>query len=200
MDKLKVFIAGQKWFGAEVLKLCLKSNVIVVGVCTPNSDRHLRPLAASHNIPLISPQDLDGNRLNNIDLGICAHYFGYIYKDARDAARLGWIGYHPSLLPRHRGKSSIEWAIRMRDVITGGTIYRLTDGMDEGDIVFQDFCFINPELFSLHPRKASAILWSDSLAPMGLLLLEAAIRDISQGKFKSTKQNEIHATTEPPII
>ncbi len=69
---------------------------------------------------------------DGVDLGISAHSFDYVGKRTRYKPKYGWIGYHPSLLPRHRGRSSIEWAIRMRDCITGGTVFWLNSGIDRG--------------------------------------------------------------------
>ena len=53
-------------------------------------------------------------------------------EQALAAARLGGIGYHPSLLPRHRGIAAVEWTIREGDPIAGGTVYHLAERMDAG--------------------------------------------------------------------
>ena len=98
-----------------------------------------------------------------IDLGISAHSFDYIGKRTRYKARLGWIGYHPSLLPRHRGRSAIEWAVRMGDPLTGGSVYWLNAGIDRGDIAYQDWCWIDPALRLKDPKRAARELWRDEL-------------------------------------
>lgn len=58
------------------------------------------------------------------------------------------------VLPRHRGRSAIEWAIRMHDAVTGGTIFWLNSGIDRGDIAYQDWCFVPPEYF-LNPKEGA---------------------------------------------
>src|SRR5665811_1741301 len=67
------------------------------------------------------------------DLIVTAHSHARISSPALAAARLGGIGYHPSLLPRHRGIAAVEWTIRERDPIAGGTVYHLAERMDAGD-------------------------------------------------------------------
>lgn len=119
-----------------------------------------------------------------------------IGKKTRYIPRLGWLGYHPSLLPRHRGRSSIEWAIRMHDAITGGTFFWLNAGIDRGDIAYQDWCFIPPEYY-LAPKKGASNLWRDELLPMGLRLFEKAFEDISRGIIQRKPQDKRFSTFEP---
>ena len=74
------------------------------------------------------------------DLIVTAHSHARISKEALAAAKLGGIGYHPSLLPRHRGIAAVEWTIKEGDPIAGGTIYHLADRMDAGAIAAQEWC------------------------------------------------------------
>ena len=120
-----------------------------------------------------------------------------IGKRTRYKPKIGWIGYHPSLLPRHRGRSSIEWAVRMRDAITGGTVFWLNSGIDRGDIANQDICFINPKLYGIEPKKAAKILWEHELQDMGLRLLKETLQDISNGIIKKVPQQKEYSTFEP---
>jgi methionyl-tRNA formyltransferase len=199
MNKLKVFISGQKWFGSEVFRLCNSLDFIeIVGVCSPLDDKYVTPLAHTFGIPHIASGTLRADTLpDNVDLGITAHSFDYIGKKTRYKAKLGWIGYHPSLLPRHRGRSSIEWAIKMRDPITGGTVFWLDDGIDRGDIAYQDFCFINPKMYGMDSKKAARLLWEHELQPMGLRLLKQALEDIGSNIIKRKPQQKEFSTFEP---
>ena len=199
MNKLKVFISGQKYFGQEVLSLCMRmENIEVVGVCSPIGDKYLTKLAALHEIPIIPAGTLKHDVFpGGVDLGITAHSFDYIGKLTRYRPRLGWIGYHPSLLPRHRGRASIEWAVRMKDPITGGTVFWLDAGIDRGPIAYQDFIFIDPKLYSMNPRQAAKKLWEDHLQSMGLILLERALIDISCGVIRKKPQDARFSTFEP---
>ena len=82
--------------------------------------------------------------------------------------RHGTIQYHPSLLPKHRGPSSISWPIALGARETGITIFRPTDGLDEGPVVLQKTCTIEPD-------ETLAEVYFNKLFPMGVSgLLEAA--------------------------
>lgn len=198
MDKkLKVFISGQKYFGEQIFDLCIKKGFEVVGVCCPLDDKYIGASARRHNVPIQPAGSLTADTLpENIDLGITAHSFDYIGKKTRYKPRLGWIGYHPSLLPRHRGRSSIEWAIRMRDIITGGTVFWLNAGIDRGDIAAQDWCWIPPKYY-LEPKAGAKKLWEDELLPMGVRLMSDVFEDIRLGVIKKIPQRDDISTWEP---
>lgn len=196
--KLRVFISGQKKFGEEVLRLCLSKGIDVVGVCCPLDDKYIGTLARVNGIEIVPSGTLSADTMpDKVDLGITAHSFDYIGKKTRYRPKYGWIGYHPSLLPRHRGRSSIEWAVRMGDVITGGTVFWLNAGIDRGDIAYQDWCWVDPRLRLNDPKKAARILWEDQLLPMGVRLMSKALDDISKGKIEKRPQEQIHSTFEP---
>lgn len=199
MKKIRVFISGQKYFGEKVLRLCIALDFIeVVGVCCPLDDKYIGKTARLFNIPLTASGTLNGDTMpDNVDLGITAHSFDYIGKRTRYKPTIGWIGYHPSLLPRHRGRSSIEWAVRMRDAITGGTVFWLNSGIDRGDIANQEICFIDPKLYGIDPKKAAKVLWEHELQDMGLRLIEATLRDINAGKVVKIPQKKEYSTFEP---
>lgn len=196
MEKFKVFISGQKYFGGEVFSLCQKLGMDIVGVCCPINDRYIGRVAKLNNIPIIPAGMLNAQNMPNCDLGITAHSFDYIGKKTRFIPRLGWIGYHPSLLPRHRGRSAIEWAIKMCDPITGGTVFWLNAGIDRGDIAKQDWCWI-PLEYALSPRESAKKLWGDVLLPMGIRLFELVLKDILNGVIIKLPQNNRFNTFEP---
>lgn len=189
----RVFISGQKFFGQEVLQLCLNFGFDIAGVCCPVGDKYLGRLAALNGIPVMPSGSLTAETMpGRVDLGIAAHSFDYIGRRTRYRARLGWIGYHPSLLPRHRGRSSIEWALRMRDIVTGGTIYWLNDGIDRGDIERQGWIWLDHS-------KAAAEVWRGELLPLGLRLMGEALSDISRGVVNRKPQDNRFSTFEPSL-
>lgn len=199
MKKLRVFISGQKYFGEQVLALCNKLDFIeIVGVCSPLDDKYVAKMARTFEIPIVAAGTLNADTMpDNVDIGITAHSFDYIGKKTRYKANIGWIGYHPSLLPIHRGRSSIEWAVRMRDAVTGGTVFWLNSGIDRGDIANQDICFIDPKLYAMDSRKAAKLLWEHELQEMGLRLLKMTLTDISNGIITKKPQKKEYSTFEP---
>lgn len=195
---IRAFISGQKKFGEEILRLCISKGVQVVGVCCPVGDKYIGRLAMVNEISILPAGQLNADTMPaGVDLGITAHSFDYIGKRTRYMTRLGWIGYHPSLLPRHRGRSAVEWAIRFRDVVTGGTVYWLNGGIDRGDIAYQDWCWIDPRLYEMPPKEAARRLWRDELMPMGVRLMSKALDDISRGVTVKTPQDARYSTFEP---
>lgn len=195
---MKIFISGQKYFGESVYLLCKKMGFDVVGVCAPIGDKYLHKAAVRDGVPIIPAGSLCAENMPNCDLGITAHSFDYIGKKTRYIPRIGWLGYHPSLLPRHRGRSAIEWAIRMGDHITGGTVFWLNGGIDRGDIAYQDWCWI-PKKYQLEPKKGASNLWRDTLCEMGLRLYARALEDVSNGVIIKNPQQKEFSTFEPSL-
>lgn len=191
---MRVMIIGQKWLAAEVFALCQRRKDDIAAVCVPRTDDRLARLAAAVGVPVCQST----GRLSHswvpdgVDLLLCAHAHIYIEADARSKARLGALGYHPSLLPRHRGRDAIRWALHMGDHITGGTVYWMDDGADTGPIAEQDWCWVQP-------GDTAEALWRRDLGPMGIRLFEQALAEIDQGIYKATPQIEALATWEPAL-
>lgn len=193
---MKIYLCGQKTFGAETLKMILKKGHEVVGVSAPlegsagGLDR-LRAAAQNERIPVMPSGMLNAETLPvGIDVIVAAHSHDFIGKKTRHKARLGAIGYHPSMLPRHRGRDAVRWAIKMGDAITGGSVYWLTDSVDAGPVAAHDWCFIPPD-------ADASRLWRDQLLPMGVRLLGKVLDDLSRGLVVAVPQDEALATWEP---
>jgi len=192
MSEFKVFISGQKYFGAEILRLCISLKFDVVGVCCPIGDKYIGDLAVKMGIKIIQAGTLCAENMPKCDLGITAHSFDYIGRLTRYIPSFGWIGYHPSLLPRHRGRSSIEWAIRMNDPVIGGTVFWLNAGIDRGDIERQEWRWLDK-------TKTAKMIWQDDLLPLGVQLMKNALIDISNGVINKTPQDNRFSTFEPSL-
>ena len=191
---MKLMLVGQKWLGAQALGSLRKAGHDVVAVAAPNAEDRLWTSAVQAGLATLEVgRRLEAEHLPaGTDLIVCAHAHCFISDGARQASKLGAIGYHPSLLPLHRGRDAIEWAIRMRDRITGGTVYWMDDRADGGPVICQDFCFIRQ-------TDTAEDLWRRDLGPMGVRLLDQAVGLISQGGGKGTPQDETLATWEPAL-
>lgn len=197
---LNIFISGQKYFAERVFLSVRELGHNIVGVSCPIGDKYIGKSASLYGVPIIPSGTLNGHNFpEGVDIGIAAHSFDYVGKKTRYKAKIGWIGYHPSLLPRHRGRSSIEWAVKMRDAITGGTVFWLNSGIDRGDIAKQDFIFIDPSLFSMDSKKAASILWQHHLQDMGVRLISETLSDISNNTVIRVKQDNRFSTFEPSM-
>ena len=126
------------------------------------------------------------------DLLIAAHSHDFVSSAVRTRLRLGAIGYHPSLLPLHRGRDAVRWTVRMRDRIAGGTVFWLSDTVDGGPVAAQDWCFVRPD-------DDAHSLWRRELFPMGVRLLRRALSDILRGDLVMHDQDPSLATWEPSI-
>jgi len=192
---MNIFLAGQRSFGAAVLDSFLKEKEIqMVGVsCPPDPEDPLYHLAKRKELTIIPSGFLNADSLpSNVDLIVCAHSHDFIGRKTRLKSRLGAIGYHPSLLPLHRGRDAVYWTIRFSDKIAGGTVYWLNEGVDAGDIAAQDWCFVQA-------GDTPSSLWRRDLFPMGIRLLLQAVRDINQGVIVAIPQDNELATWEPSI-
>jgi methionyl-tRNA formyltransferase len=195
MARLKLTLVGSRYFGAAALERLLKEGIEIARVIVPATDDRLGVAAKAAGLevvvlddPLIVPAEAvaDGT-----DLIVAAHSHARVSSDALARSRLGGIGFHPSLLPRHRGIAAVEWTIQEGDPIAGGSIYHLAERMDAGAIAAQDWCFVRK-------GETARELWERALAPMGLDLLVRVIREAkTTGKLPATPQDEQFATRAP---
>jgi methionyl-tRNA formyltransferase len=190
---MRIFLCGQKSFGAAALKLCLAAGHQMAGVSSPAGKDRLAFEAGERRIPWMAAGTLNAQTLpENVDLILAAHSHDFIGRATRLRAKLGAIGYHPSLLPRHRGRDAVAWAIKMGDSVTGGSMYWLSDTVDGGDIAAQDWCFVRP-------ADSASELWRRELFPMGLRLMERALKDLARGVMVRIPQDDTLATWEPAL-
>ncbi|WP_426197395.1 ACT domain-containing protein [Massilia sp. DWR3-1-1] len=166
---MKVALVGSRFFAASVLAaLSEEVGIEFVGVVAPAGDDRLAIAGRAAGLPvhvLADPRNVPAEAIpEGTDLIIAAHTHARVSDGALARARLGGVGYHPSLLPRHRGIAAVEWTILEGDPIAGGSVYHLADGWDAGAIAAQDWCFV---LKGENARQ----LWERALAPMGIALL-----------------------------
>lgn len=189
---MRVMIVGQKWLATELLRLCQARGDDVVAVSVPDAGDRLAQAASKSGIPaLLAKCRLSAEMIgDDVDVILCAHAHVFVGADARAKARYGALGYHPSLLPRHRGRDAVRWAIHMGDAVTGGTAYWMDDGADTGPIAAQDWCWVRP-------GDTPEDLWRRDLAPMGVRLFDQVLSSLDAGIAPSTPQESTLATWEP---
>jgi methionyl-tRNA formyltransferase len=194
---LKITLVGSRFFGAAVLDKLAPMDLSVLRVVAPAADDRLLLRAQALGIPAQVQQDAKQVTASEIadgtELIVAAHTHARVMADALAKARLGGIGYHPSLLPRHRGIAAVEWTIKSADAIAGGSIYHLAERMDAGGIAAQDWCFVKP-------GESARDLWERALAPLGIRLLTEVVASASKtGTVPSTPQDEQFATLAPRL-
>jgi methionyl-tRNA formyltransferase len=197
---MRIAIVGQRDFGKAVLEAFLARGDTVAGVfCAPEKPGAppdpLRLAAQHEHIPLHQFGSLKSEEARqallalDVDLGIMAYVLQFAPQDFAAVPRHGMIQFHPSLLPRYRGPSSINWPIIRGDSLTGLTIFRPTAGLDEGPIILQKETQIGPD-------DTLGSVYFERLFPMGIDALKEAADLVVSGRAMGRTQDETCASYE----
>ena len=196
---MRIIIVGQGPFGEKVLQALIQKGEDVVGIFSPPDKRGeaMKVLAEKSGIPFFrpnlmkDPQVYDAYLKLKPELAILAFVTDIIPEKLLTVPSLGTICYHPSLLPRHRGASAINWAIIQGDTRTGLTIFWVDKGIDTGPILLQKEVEIGPD-------DTTGSVYFNKLFPMGIDAMVEAVELIKKGKAPRIPQDDSKATYEPP--
>lgn len=197
---MKIAIVGQQDFGKAVLEAFVARGDQVAGVfCAPEKPGArpdvLKTAAQEKGIEVFQFQSLKSGEAKsalkalNAELGVMAYVLQFAPQDFVAIPRHGTIQYHPSLLPKYRGPSSINWPIIRGDTRTGLSIFRPTDGLDEGPVILQKETEISPD-------DTLGTVYFDRLFPMGVKAMLEAADLVLAGRHKETVQDESQASYE----
>jgi methionyl-tRNA formyltransferase len=197
---MRIVLVGQQDFGKAALEAFLARGDEVAGVfCAPEAaGARPDPLAAAareRGLRLFQLPSLRGEEPRaalaglEADLGIMAYVLQFAPQSFVTVPRLGTIQFHPSLLPRYRGPSSINWPIIRGDTQTGLTIFRPTDGLDEGPVVLQKQVPIGPD-------DTLGSVYFERLFPLGVQALLEAADLVGAGQARASVQDEGAASYE----
>lgn len=190
---MRIVVHGQQAFGRAVLERLLEQGENVVAVCVaPDKEGRpvdpLKELALEHNLPVHQPAswktDESLELMKSFDADVCmmAYVLLFVPEAVINAPRLGSFQYHPSLLPMHRGPSSINWPIAMGSTRTGLSIFWPNDGLDEGPILMQKTCDIGPD-------ETLGDVYFKKLFPMGVDAMMESLERVKQGDAPRVEQN-----------
>jgi len=197
---MKIAIIGQQDFGKAVLEAFLARKDEVAGVfCAPEKPGArpdaLKVAAQEKGVKLFQFASLKSDEAKkalkdlNVELGVMAFVLQFAPQDFVQIPKRGTIQYHPSLLPKYRGPSSINWPIIRGDTKTGLTIFRPTDGLDEGPVVLQKETPISAD-------DTLGTVYFDRLFPMGVQAMLEAADLVIKNQHKEVVQDESKATYE----
>ncbi len=194
---MRITLVGSRHFGVTTFNMLRQHDVEIVRVVVADADDRLAAAARAAGVEVkvqASPKLVTASEIaEGTDLIVTAHSHARISEEALAASRLGGIGYHPSLLPRHRGIAAVEWTIKEGDPIAGGTIYHLADRMDAGAIAAQEWCFVKK-------GETARELWERALAPLGQKLLGQVIDYAkTHNSLPAKPQDEQFATLAPSL-
>ena len=199
-DDLRIAVIGQAAFGKDTLAALADGGENVVGVFCP-PDREGRPFdpikqeAVERDIPVFQfrrmrrKAAIDAFAELNVDLCVMAFVTDIVPDAILEAPTRGTIQYHPSLLPKHRGPSSMNWPIIAGETKTGLTIFWPDKGLDTGPVLLQKEVEITPD-------DTLGSLYFGKLYPMGVDALVEAVGMARDGKAPRIAQDDSQATYE----
>ena len=195
---MRIAIIGQQDFGKATLEAFLNRGDEVVAVfCAPEKGRPdpLRLAAEQRGVPLhqlpklTDPAAQEAMRAAKADIGVMAYVTQFAPQDFVNIPKFGTIQFHPSLLPLHRGASSMSWAIICGRAETGFSIFRPTDGLDEGPVILTRAVKIEAE-------DTLGSLYFGKIFPMGVAALVEVADMVVAGKAPALAQYEPDAGYE----
>ncbi len=197
---MRIAIIGQQDFGKAVLDAFVARGDEVAGVfCAPEKPGAkadpLRTAAGEKGLrvfqfpSLRSPEAHAALEGLDAELGVMAFVLQFAPDTLVKIPRQGTIQYHPSLLPKYRGPSSINWPIIKGETKTGLTIFRPTEGLDEGPVILQKETPIGPD-------DTLGSVYFERLFPLGVQAMVEAAQLVAAGKHREVVQNEAEASYE----
>jgi methionyl-tRNA formyltransferase len=197
---MRVAIIGQQAFGKAVLDAFVARGDEVAGVFVAPDSADIKPdalaaAARAMGLPVFptanyrAPETMDALTGLNADLGIMAYVLQFVPQAFCGVPRLGMIQFHPSLLPQHRGPSSINWPIILGKKRTGFSIFRPVDGLDEGPILLQREVEIGPD-------DTVGSVYFAKIFPQGVAALVEVAQRVFSGKAEERSQETDGASYE----
>uniref|UniRef100_UPI00398E9FB9 cytosolic 10-formyltetrahydrofolate dehydrogenase-like n=1 Tax=Pristiophorus japonicus TaxID=55135 RepID=UPI00398E9FB9 len=187
---MKIAVIGQSLFGQEVYKELKKAGHEIVGIFTiPDKDGKEDLLAAEGakdgtRVFKYARWRVKGKAIAEVvseysslgaELNVMPFCSQFIPMEVIDFPKHGSIAYHPSLLPRHRGASAINWTLIHGDKKGGFSIIWADDGLDTGPILMQKACEVLPD-------DTINTLYKRFLFPEGITGMVESVQLIAAGK------------------
>jgi methionyl-tRNA formyltransferase len=197
---MRIVVHGQQAFGKAVLEALLKrgDEVVAVYVAPEKEGAKADPLkeaALAAKLPVYQPASYrkpevwEEFKALKPDLQVMAFVTLFVPEEFLNIPTRGSIQYHPSLLPKYRGPSAINWPIINGDTVTGLSIFWPDNGLDTGDVLLQKTTPISAE-------DSLGSVYFDRLFPMGVEAMLESVDLVKAGKAPRIKQNEADATYE----
>jgi methionyl-tRNA formyltransferase len=198
---MRIALIGSADFGKAALEAFLDRGDEVVAVfCPPDNPKSTKPevlkeaaiargLAPLQFSSLKGPEAAQAMIDSKADICVMAYVLQFVPQELCKIPKHGTIQYHPSLLPKYRGPSAINWAIALGEEKTGLTIFRPSDGLDEGEIILQKEVAIAPD-------DTLGKVYFDHLFPLGVKALLEAADLVAANKHQELVQDESQANYE----
>ena len=191
---MRIIVHGQQAFGKNVLESLLERGEEIVAVyCAPEKEGQridpLKEAALTNDIPVYQPKSYKDKDVQaeftglNADLCVMAYVTLLVPEDVLNAPKLGTVQYHPSLLPKHRGPSSINWPIIQGSGKTGLTIFWPDSGLDTGPVLLQ-------KEIEIDDSDTLGSIYFNHLLPLGVEAMIEAVGMVRDGTAPRIIQDE----------
>ena len=197
---MRIIVHGQQAFGKSVLEALLERGEDVIGVyCAPDREGRspdpIKQYAMERGLPVFQPRSYrkaeTAEQMASLRPNLCAMAYvtAFVPEEVLNVPTHGSIQYHPSLLPRHRGGSSINWPIIWGETKTGLSIFWPDNGLDEGPILMQKEVEITAD-------DTLGSLYFNKLFPLGVEAMLESVELVRAGKATKIEQDHSKATYE----
>lgn len=197
---MRIILVGQAAFAEKVLDGLLgRSHEVVAVYCPPDLGARPDPVktrAQTLGIPVHQHRSLKGSEVQQEwaalrgDLGVLAYVTQIVPQNVFDTPRLGSICFHPSMLPRYRGGSALNWQIIKGETDTAVSVFWVDPGIDTGPILLQKRAKIGPD-------DTAGSLYYNTLFPLGIEAVLEAVDLIAADKAPRVPQDESQASYDP---
>ena len=196
---MKILFIGTVEFSKIALKKLIELNAQIVGVCTKeksefNSDfADLIPLCEKNKIPykftdnVNSKDNCDWIKSFNPDIIFCFGWSNLLKKNILTLAPMGVLGFHPSELPKNRGRHPLIWALVLGLKKSASTFFFMNEGIDSGEILSQ-------KKFDILENDDAQTLY-DKFANIALLQIEEFLPQLEKKTYQTIKQNDKASNT-----
>ncbi len=199
---MRIILIGQAAFAEETLdKLVSKGEEVVAVYCPPDPPSGkfdpVKQKALALGIPVRQHKSFKAPEVReefvelNADLAILAFVSFIVPPQVFSAPRLGSICFHPSLLPKYRGASAINWALIRGEIVTGLSLFWVDPGIDTGPVLLQKEVKVDPD-------DTTGSLYFNKIFPLGIEAIGEAVDLIKKGNPPRIVQDESKATYDPP--
>ena len=199
---MRIILIGQAAFAEKTLdKLIAKGEKVVAVYCPPDPPNGkfdpVKTRALALGIPVRQPKSFKAPEVCdefvglNADLAILAFVTVIVPPQVFSVPKLGSICFHPSLLPKYRGASAINWAIIKGESVTGLSLFWVDKGIDTGPILLQKEVRIEPD-------DTTGSLYFNKIFPLGIEAIGEAVDLINAGNPPRLVQDEAKANYDPP--
>lgn len=199
---MRIILIGQAAFAEKTLeKLVDKKEEVAAVYCPPDPPNGkfdpVKQKALGLGIPVRQHKSFKAPAVAeefiglNADLAILAFVSFIVPPQVFNVPRLGSICFHPSLLPKYRGASAINWALIKGETVTGLSVFWVDPGIDTGPVLLQKEVKVDPD-------DTTGSLYFNKIFPLGIEAIGEAVDLINKGNPPRIVQDESKATYDPP--